>query len=137
MSRRAYFLAAALLALVAGFSAPPAARASCGDGLRSLNDTSSGHDAKGMPGSVNPAQPTSGPQKPCDGPACKRGSVPLVPAVPPTAPSIEDLSYLPCLLSPLQPDPGVQLNDHCSDGPARLARDIFHPPRLPSSPRLA
>src|SRR5215831_12315535 len=123
-SPRAYFLAAALMALVAGSIAPAKARASCGDGLRSLNDTTSDHYAKGMAAFVNPGQPTSGPQKPCDGPACKRGSVPLVPAVPPTAPSAEEWSCLPGLLSLLQPDPGVRLNDHCLDDPARLARDI-------------
>ena len=136
-SRRVFFLSAALFALAVGWIAPAKVHATCGDGLGSLHDKTKIHDpwAKSNQ-SPKPMPPAPNQDKPCDGPACQRGSVPLVPAVPPVPPYLQDWSCLPVLLCLLQPAPGSLLVDACSDLPARLARVIFHPPRISSPLRF-
>ena len=131
-SRRWFFLAAALLATVGGGIAPSKARATCGDGLRSLHQDTNGRHSQAIPDPIEAMPPSDHGSKPCDGPSCKRGSVPLVPAVPPVPPSVDDWSYLPAEPCVLQPVPGLQVTDWGCNLPARLASDIFHPPRISS-----
>ena len=133
-----FFLTAALLAFAGVGFAPSKAHAGCGDGVGSLHAMKS-HDLRASLGlsfdTKKPIRPTGKKNMPCDGPACQRGSIPLIPAVPPVPPSAEDWSCLPILLSLLQPTPGPNLAESFSDLPVQLPRDIFHPPRVPSPTR--
>src|SRR5438552_5718853 len=134
---RVFLFTAALTALAGGWIAPTKAHAGCGDGVGSLNDMGKGHDVWARAGtasnSTQAMRPSHHHDKPCDGPACKRGSVPLVPAVPPAPPSVQEWSCLPALLALLQPVPGVYFSDSHLSTPARQPRAIFHPPRVSSS----
>src|SRR5262245_17753566 len=93
-SGRLMMVVAAALAMLAGAGvAPSKAQAGCGDGVGSLHDVKVSHTYQPMP-------PSNSSRQPCDGPACQKGSVPLVPTVPPAPlPSAEEWSCLTVFLT--------------------------------------
>lgn len=110
--------------------APSVARAGCGDyvvtrGPHPANVASAAHQTE-MPAPITPA-----PQKPCNGPNCKRAPAvpqPLpVPIVTPTGPS--QWGWLTASPAPPSPHVGARLIDSPSPRPTHLASGIFHPPR--------
>jgi hypothetical protein len=135
---RKFFLVATLVAFTGGGYAPAKVQAGCGDGVGSLHAMKSSNPWANLGVSSKATKsilPTREKHKPCDGPACQRGSVPLIPTVPPVPPSVEDWSCLPIVMAPLQPTPGTGFAESPSDFPAQLPRDIFHPPRVSSPTR--
>lgn len=123
-----------LAALLAGWLlAPSAARATCGDyvvvgGQHGRMEDSASH----RPVDRTASMPAEDSHRPCSGPRCSRGPVPL-PLTPLTLPPLTtDLwGCLPPCFRPSEPDLGARLRHAPSLVPVPRASSVYHPPRLP------
>lgn len=120
-----------LLGVLAWALAAPAAHASCGDYVvyRS-KDNVDGHKAVPAHASLpTPRADHTTPPRPCNGPSCSKHSAPpLTPA--PAVPTV--LPQWGCLLptaATTTSDPLLAIDTVDASRPARLAANIFHPPR--------
>jgi hypothetical protein len=129
VSRQLMRLGAGILAilLAAGLGAPPVARASCGDYVRT-GPESAGH------GHVPPAAAdhlrSGNGHLPCRGPGCSSRQLP--PPVTPVTPvriRVEQAGY-PTTLAATLPNPsGPSILDDAAARPIHQHTSIFHPPR--------
>jgi len=131
---RCLLLTGALAALAAGWIAPSAAHAGCGDNVGHLlpqNARAASPDPL-MDRENSIPNPTEHNRNriPCNGPSCSRSHDPGVPATPPTPPSFQDWSFLPVSGRFLQPGQNEMVEVPNPFTPVPFAADIYHPPRL-------
>src|SRR5262245_32315917 len=142
--RVAPLVTGALLALLAGLVAPPAARAGCGDYPHAAGSLENAANEAGLfrlpasrPASSDTPAARSTRQRgpapghlPCSGPSCSRS--PLAPPPGPVAPPSaqpDQWGYLVSAAGLTPPQPFASLGEGRPALPARHPSGVYHPPR--------